>query len=130
MLKLTYTETSCHLDYLPCFLEDWVSQRAILALRVGTSVAVEPSTASFLVSTDLPLLKALKMALKGHLNQIIELTDSEAGFLEVSISGSWLLEVGEADAGIFVTSLGDNLEMLIFDLWQASMDKSPSPVRD
>lgn len=40
MLKLTYTETSFHLECLTQSLEEWVAQRVILALRVGQSLYV------------------------------------------------------------------------------------------
>ncbi|PSB00627.1 alr0857 family protein [Merismopedia glauca] len=128
MLKLIYTETNFNLEYLPDSLEDWVSQRVVLALRVGNSVLIEPSTASFLVSADLPQLKTIERMIDRGLMQTIELAISETGFAEVSISGSWLGEDEEADAGIFVTSLGDGVEMLMFQLWEASINKSPSTV--
>lgn len=130
MLKLAYSETSCNLEYLADSLEDWVCQRVTLALRIGASVALEPSTASFLVPANLPQIDTLRGWLNPDVRQAIAVAASEVGFVEVTISGSWLLEVGEPDAGIFATSLGDRLEMLVFELWKASLAKSPSTVRD
>jgi hypothetical protein len=129
MLKLIYTETNLNLEYLSDSLEDWVSQRVVLALRVGNSVSVEPSTASFLVPADLPQLKMIERMIGREEMQGIQLDSSEAGFAEVSLSGVWL-EEEEADAGIFATSLGDRLETLMFQLWETSIDKSASTVRE
>jgi hypothetical protein len=129
MLKLIYTETSLILEYLPDLLEDWVSQRVVLAMRVGNSVSIEPSTASFVVSADLPQLKTLESMMDRELMHAIALADSEVGFREISVAGLWL-EEEEPEAGMFVTSLGNGVDTLIFQLWQASIGKSRSTVRE
>jgi hypothetical protein len=64
MLKLTYTETGFRLERLAQSLEEWVQGRVILALRVGQSLLVEPSTASFLLPVDLPGLPLLEASVQ------------------------------------------------------------------
>ncbi|MEM9926593.1 MAG: alr0857 family protein, partial [Cyanobacteria bacterium P01_D01_bin.50] len=59
MLKLTYTENSFYLELLTQSVEEWIQARVILTLRVGQSLCVEPSTASFLLPVDLPGLGQL-----------------------------------------------------------------------
>jgi hypothetical protein len=128
MLKLIHTETNFNLEYLPASLEDWISQRVLLALRVSNFVSVEPSTASFFVPADLPQLRTIEQIIARGLIEGIELTSSEAGFVEVSISGSWLSEDEDAETGIFVASLGDGVEMTIFQLWEAFQRRDPANI--
>jgi len=49
MLKLTYTETGFNLERLAQSPEQLVALRVVLAMRVGQSISVEPSTAAFLL---------------------------------------------------------------------------------
>jgi len=54
MLKLTYTEFGLHLERVTVSLETLVSQRVVLALRMGQTLHVEPSRAAFLLSIEVP----------------------------------------------------------------------------
>ncbi|NWF58640.1 MAG: hypothetical protein HXY43_04830 [Fischerella sp.] len=120
MLKLTYTETSFHLECLTQSLEEWVAQRVILALRVGQSLCVEPSTASFLLPADLPGLEQLKTQVQWDEREIIALCPSDAEYIEVTLRGSWLSEISEDVEGVFVTTMSDRTELLLHKLWLAA----------
>ncbi|MBD0385300.1 MAG: hypothetical protein ICV54_01890, partial [Nostoc sp. C3-bin3] len=89
MLKLTYTESSFYLECLTLSLEEWVAQRVILALRVGQSFCIEPSTASFLLPVDLPGVEVLKAEVKKDDREIIALSACDAEYMEVTLRGSW-----------------------------------------
>lgn len=108
MLKLTYTEGSFHLEYLTQSLEEWVAQRVILAIRVGRSLNVEPSTASFLLPVDLPGVEMLQAEVKRYDSEIIDLCTCDTEYIEVTLRGSWLSENSEAAVGVFVTTMNDS----------------------
>ena len=133
MLKLTYIETGFYLEYLPQSLDKWVFSRVMLSLRVGQKLLVEPSTASFLLPVDLPSYKVLReaelhrklCAFQPLLQAASELEIEaiavcvcDAEYVEVSLRGTWLTADGESAEGIFVATLGDRTEFLLFKLWQ------------
>lgn len=94
MLKLTYTESSFDLERVTLSLEEWVAQRVILALRVGQSLCIEPSTASFLLPVDLPGVEVLEVEVKRGDREIIALCTCDTQYLEVTLQGSWLSDIG------------------------------------
>ncbi|MBH8560858.1 hypothetical protein I8748_01460 [Nostoc sp. CENA67] len=118
MLKLTYTEESFYLECLTQPLEDWVAQRVIFALRVGQSLCVEPSTASFLLPVDLPGVDLLKAEVKRDDSEIIDLCACDSECMEVTLRGSWLSDGSEDAMGVFATSMSDRAEFLLQKLWQ------------
>ncbi|OUL22086.1 alr0857 family protein [Nostoc sp. 106C] len=118
MLKLTYTERSFYLECLSLSLEEWVAQRVILALRVGQSLCVEPSTASFLLPVDLPGVEKLKAEVKRDDSEIMELSTCDAEYLEVTLRGSWLSDGSEEAIGVFVTTMSDRTEFFLHKIWQ------------
>ncbi len=120
MLKLTYTETSFHLECLTQSLEEWVAQRVILALRVGQSLSVEPTTASFLLPVDLPGLEELKAEVEWDERDIIALCLSDADYIEVTLRGYWLSDGSEDAKGVFVTAIAHRTELLLHELWLAA----------
>jgi hypothetical protein len=129
MLKLTYTESSFYLEYLALSLEEWVQKRVILALRVGHSLCVEPSTASFLLPADLPGIEALKAEARFADSQIIDVSTGDAEYVEITLRGSWLSDGSEDAEGVFVTVISDlpkgdsfasRTELFIQKLWQAA----------
>ncbi|HEY9876395.1 MAG TPA: alr0857 family protein [Candidatus Obscuribacterales bacterium] len=130
MLKLTYTETGFYLERLAQSLEDWVAQRVVLALRVGTSFCVEPSTASFLLPDDMPELPDLESVVQREYVEGISLSICDAEYVEVSLKGSWLSADPDDEEGIFVTALGDRTEFFLFKLWHEAQRKSASAVRE
>jgi hypothetical protein len=107
MLKLTYTEGSFYLECLNQSLEQWVAQRVVLAMRVGQSLSVEPSTASFLLPVDLPGVDLLQAAIKQYDSEIIALCACDTEYIEVTLRGSWLSESSETALGVFVTTISD-----------------------
>lgn len=117
MLKLTYTETGFHLERLAQSLEDWVTGRVILALRVATSVCIEPSTASFLLPADLPELPLLEALVRGKEAEAITLSVCDAEYVEVSLHGAWLSGDSESEEGMFVAAISDAEEFFLIKLW-------------
>lgn len=126
MLKLTYTEGSFYLECLTHSLEEWVAQRVILALRVGQSVRIEPSTASFLLPVDLPGVEILVAGVKRDDSEIMALSTCDAEYLEVTLQGSWLADASEDAVGVFVTTLSDRTEFFLHKLWQEARESSAS----
>lgn len=126
MLKLTYTEGSFYLECLTHSLEEWVAQRVILALRVGQSLCIEPSTASFLLPVDLPGVEILKAGVKRDDGEIMSLCTCDAEYMEVTLQGSWLSESSEGAVGVFVTTLSDRTEFFLHKLWQEAQESSAS----
>ncbi|MBD2412679.1 hypothetical protein FACHB389_32395 [Nostoc calcicola FACHB-389] len=118
MLKLTYTENSFYLEFITQSLEEWVAQRVILALRVGQTLSVEPSTASFLLPVDLPGVEMLKVEVKRDDREIIALCVCDSEYVEVTLRGSWLSYGSEDAVGVFVTTMSDRAEFFLHKLWQ------------
>jgi hypothetical protein len=118
MLKLTYTENSFDLECLTLSLEEWVAQRVILALRVGQSLCIEPSTASFLLPVDLPGVEVLKAEVKRGDREIIALCACDTQYLEVTLQGSWLSDSSKDAVGVFFTTMSDRAEFFLHKLWQ------------
>ncbi|MEH2208867.1 MAG: alr0857 family protein [Nostoc sp.] len=118
MLKLTYTESSFDLECITLSLEEWVAQRVILALRVGQSLCIEPSTASFLLPVDLPGVEVLRSEVKRDDREIIALCACDAEYMEVTLRGSWLSGSSKDSVGVFVTTISDRAEFFLHKLWQ------------
>ncbi|MBD1838538.1 hypothetical protein H6F78_09210 [Coleofasciculus sp. FACHB-64] len=118
MLKLTYTENGFYLECLAQSLEEWVTRRVILALRVGTPISVEPSTASFLLPASLPEIGRLVEEAQQEGSEIIGLCACDAEYVEVSLHGSWVDGGSKNGEGVFVTAMSDRAEFFLFKLWQ------------
>ena len=120
MLKLIYMENSFRMERLAQSLEDWVKMRAILALRVGASFNVEPSTASFLLPANLPYLGQLEVEARRDPNEAIALCICDAEYVEVCLQGTWIADAAQSEEGIFVVAMSDRAEFFLFSLWQES----------
>lgn len=118
MLKLTYTENGFYLERLAQPLEEWVTARVILALRAGTNLCVEPSTASFLLPADMPQLRHLERHQEGEDAIALSLCDAE--YIEVSLKGTWMTSDIDGAEGVFVTSLNYAIEFFLIKLWEES----------
>ncbi|MEH2150188.1 alr0857 family protein [Nostoc sp.] len=118
MLKLTYTESSFDLECVTLSLEEWVAQRVILALRVGQSFCIEPTTASFLLPVDLPGVEVLRAEVKRDDREIIALCACDAEYMEVTLQGSWLSASSKDSVGVFATTMSDRAEFFLHKLWQ------------
>lgn len=125
MLKFTYTDAGIHLEHLEHSLNELITQRVLLAIRTASSLIVEPGTASFLLPDDLPEL--------AELNRICDRSEaplsifrSDARCMEVSLQGVWLSSSAEAHEGIFLASLGTEVERLLVAAWQGSQSHQSS----
>ena len=122
MLKLTYTETGFHLERLAQSLEDWVTLRTILALRVGQGICIKPSTASFLLPDNLPGMQLLDAEARREDGEAIALSMCDAEYIEVSLRGTWVSGGADDDEGVFVTAMSDRAEFFICKLWQEAQN--------
>ncbi|GAP94428.1 alr0857 family protein [Leptolyngbya sp. NIES-2104] len=120
MLKLTYTEFGLHLERVTVPLETLVSQRVVLALRMGQTLHVEPSRASFLLSIEVPGFGELEKLIRLERIASVSIVPVDDQFVEVSVQGHWIANTVEAHSGVFVTALGDRVEFSIYKLWQAT----------
>ncbi len=120
MLKLTYIETGFYLEYLAKSLEDWVQERVVLALRVGESLYIEPTTAAFLLPADLPDLETLVMEIRRLDPESISLSAGDAEYIEVSLNGTWVSLNADSEEGVFVAAMSHSIEFFLLKLWQDS----------
>ena len=120
MLKLTYTHNGFFIDHLEESLEAWVTTRVILAIRSGTSLCVEPSSASFLISLDLPYVDQLLEEVNEFTGEILEVNRCDEEAMEVVLEGTWLGSDIASEEGLFVCRLSDRLESLLYQIWQES----------
>lgn len=118
MLKLTYTENSFYLEYLTGSVEEWVTSRVILVMRVGANLCIQPSTASFLLPTDLLQLADLQAVIEQEQSDQVELSLCDAEYVEVNLKGTWLVSESESEEGVFVTAMSYNIELFLLNLWQ------------
>ena len=122
MLKLTYTENGFYLERLAQPLEEWVTARVILALRAGTNLCVEPSTASFLLPADMPQLRHLERHQEGEDAIALSLCDAE--YVEVSLKGTWMTSDTEGVEGVFVTCMSYAVEFFLIKLCEESQSRT------
>ena len=120
MLKLTYIETGFYLEYLAKSLEEWVEGRVILALRVGETLCIEPTTASFLLPAHLPGVASLIVEVKRLDLESISLSVCDAEYIEVSIEGTWISSEADSTEGVFVAAMSHSIEFFLLKLWQDS----------
>lgn len=118
MLKLTYTENGFHLEHLTQSLEKWVTTRVFLALRSGTGLCIEPSTACFLLPRNVPYLTDLEKLTQGENREILELSYCDAESVEVSLQGTWISSDVESDEGLFVCVMSEQAEAFLYELWK------------
>lgn len=120
MLKLTYTESGFYMERLAQAPEHLVALRAILAMRVGQKIVVEPSSAACLLPVNLPELSMLEVAVQKEGGEAIALCVADDEFVEVSLGGTWISVDPEYENGIFITALSDRIELLLLKSWQAT----------
>lgn len=127
MLKLNYTDVGLYMERTMTNPELLIAQRVLLAMRLGQTLHVEPSRASFLLPVDIPELKVLEMALHREYGSAVTLIAVDEEFVEVGLSGSWIAEDKDAYEGMFLTVMSDRNEFLIYKLWQMSEAHISSP---
>ena len=118
MLKLTYTESGFYMERLAKSPEQLVALRAILAMRVGHTFVMEPSSAAFLLPASLAAMSMLEETVRREGGEAIALCPADDKYVEVSLGGSWITSSPEEDNGLFIAKLSDRLEFLLFKLWQ------------
>lgn len=116
MLKITYTDTGLVLERVAQTVEAIVAQRTVLALRVGGSIAVQPTYASLPLPINLPNIAQLHQL--AQQTSAISIDRCDRNWLEVTLQGTWIAESVSSDEGIFVTELEAELEGLLLSLWQ------------
>lgn len=116
MLKLTYVENDFFLERLNVTLKEWVTARVFICVRAKTRFYVEPSAASFLLPADLPDLNDLK-AIVAEGFECLRMTPVDAGYVEISLEGTWLTSEPDSEEGVFACILGDRAELLLSRLW-------------
>lgn len=124
MLKLTYTEIGLHLERLAGSLETVVTQRVIVALRIGQPLHLEPSCAAFLLPVNLPELSYLEAAIEQEQVDGAAVLPADKESVEVNLRGTWLAATSQAHEGIFLTALSDRTEFLVHRLWQVTQAKA------
>lgn len=123
MLKFTYTETGICLERLEqVLLEEFITQRVMLALRVGSTLIVEPGTASFLLPSHLPAWKLLKQGCDRDRAEV-SFCACDAETIEVTLRGIWLSSQQDSVEGIFLADLDGWTEHLICKTWEASFSR-------
>jgi hypothetical protein len=126
MLKLIYTDEDFCLARLTQPLESWLKDRVVLALRTSQNFYLEPSSASFLVLRDLPLLADLR-SLARDCEDILAIAVCDAEYCEVSLKGHWVTSDEGDCCGMFICALGDRPELLLEKVWFASQASIPVP---
>lgn len=127
MLKITYTDTEPHLEYLAQAIEEWIAHHAVLALRTGQPLIIEPGKASLLLPIDLGELVrfSLDEVLRSHGIHpaiaepwsVIDLCRCDDSSLELSLTGLWVAANRETHTGLFITMLSPGVERNVFDFW-------------
>jgi hypothetical protein len=128
MLKLIYTETDLHIEKLSASLEEWVSQRVLLALRVGNKISVEPTGASFGLSTSLAGWPELEHLIGREASEVVSLSVCDEELIEIGLEGYWLCQNPLSAEGVFVTHLPAIVENTLLAMWETFNNRQPMMV--
>jgi len=122
MLKLNYTDLGLHMEHVTASVDVIVAQYVLVAMRLGKSMHVEQSRASFLMPADSIVLDQLQDVLRRDSDTTsageVAIEPVDHAFVEVSMSGTWMSESLDGDVGIFLTSFDPQTEYLLHQLWQ------------
>lgn len=124
MLKVTYLESSIYLEHLQETVEAWIALRLVLALRTGKRLVVERNTASLLLPID--LIKRSGLETVARQEAALSLSQVDTDFMEVSLQGTWISSNEQGAEGVFVTMLDPLVEVVLFNLWQATQVSASS----
>lgn len=124
MLKVTYLESGLYLEYLEQSVEEWITQRVLLAVRMGHQLVVERSTASLLLPIDLVKRSSLVALL--HQETEITVFKVDAEYFEIGLQGTWISSNHQGTEGVFVTVLNATIESVLLKLWQSTHADAPS----
>ncbi len=125
MLKLIYTETDLHMEKLSASVEEWVSQRVLLALRVGNKISVEPTGASFGLSTSLAGWPELEHLIGQEAHDTVSLSVCDDELIEIGLEGYWLCQNPVSEEGVFVTHLPSIIENTLLAMWETFNGRQP-----
>ncbi|AFY74829.1 hypothetical protein Syn7502_02901 [Synechococcus sp. PCC 7502] len=125
MLKLTYLESSLHMEWLPISVAEFIAERKIFATRIAQSIHIELGYASILLAVDPVQLASLQLAIAYFNSPNVSLGNADCDYLEVSFCGTWISSNpnSEVVSGIFATNLGDRLEQSLYNLWLQSQNQ-------
>jgi hypothetical protein len=118
MLKVTYLESGLYLEHLQETVENWITLRVILALRMGHRLVVERSTASLLL--PISLVKRSDLEALARQEDAIWLAQVDAEYMEVCLQGTWVSSGEQESEGVFITALDSTIESVLFNLWQVA----------
>jgi hypothetical protein len=125
MLKLTYSEFGLHLEQIDGSMEQWIAQRSILAVRIGSSICFQPGNASFLVPAAAMIANVtLDQMINPHSPVSFCSVDEE--FYEVNITGVWIFKNSSSTEATFATGLDHQAESLVRQLWKISQQEVPT----
>lgn len=117
MLKITYLEDGIYVEYLQESVEAWKTRRILVSLRAGTSIYVENITASLVLPTNIAYHAGLnELAAK----ELIQIIPCDENYVEVALSGNWVSQTKNSEAGVFVCELNHSSEYFLYELWQES----------
>jgi hypothetical protein len=114
MLKVTYTPTGLYLEYLSESLDALLADRVRIHARSGLPLVMQPTSASIPLPASLSGLKALARW------QEVQVSPCDRGWVEVSLSGTWLTTDADQDNGVFMAELRPGLEQQLYSLWQSA----------
>jgi hypothetical protein len=118
MLKVTYLESGLYLEHLQETVENWITSRVVLALRMGHRLVVERNTASLLL--PIGLVKRSELEALVQQEDTILLTSVDAEYMEVCLQGTWVSSDEQGSEGVFITAIDSTLESVLFNLWQVA----------
>jgi len=118
MLKIIYTETGLYLERPSDSLESWITTHVLLSVRAGINLCLQPTRASLLLKGNAQEVEEFMSKIDRETRKLLGLSCVDNEYLEVNLQGTWLDGGSKIDEGIFVTSLSDNLEKDLFELWQ------------
>jgi hypothetical protein len=127
MLKVTYTETGLYLEQLTESIGEWIKVRMKLARSLDHPLWVEHCSAAILLPASLEDLDRLEDTIAQE-NDNVAIAICDVEYIEVSLPGIWIpsgygttpLHSFNESEGVFITSISQNTEKLLFTLWQAS----------
>jgi len=129
MLKVIYTETGQHLEYVSSAFHQWIAYQRCLVSQMGGTLHVEGCTASILLPATQEVINTLKTI---HSNAVqgehgsVTWSQADADSLEVMLVGVWISShVAAIHAvtceGAFLTDLGDRTALVLLQLWEQAI---------
>jgi hypothetical protein len=123
MLKLIYTEADLYLELVNADRQDWMTQW--LGFGIGCEhLSIERGRAFFPLPERLCEIAILDFYLRCDLVETLTIEPCEPDYVEIGLTGYWILAGVDTAEGIFVTQLPDRIESYLCRLY-ASTKESP-----